>query len=78
VQHEKPTAAPASDESRPSVKPEARTEANHSAAVTEPAGQKATHAAKQEKPAREKPAASDKNETGPAEKNHENKVKDQF
>jgi hypothetical protein len=65
----------------PEFKPEARPEGNHPPAIKEPTPPKADkNLEKQEKsaqpPAREKPAASEKNGPNPADKDHEDKVKE--
>ena len=57
----------------PEFKPEARPEGNHPPAIkesTQPSDQK------EQPPAREKPAASEKNGPNPADKDHEDKVKE--
>jgi hypothetical protein len=89
AQAEKHKPVPAAPEFKPEAKPEGN---NHPPAIKEPTGQNANkQPVKQEKsaqpsdqkeqrvseqPAMEKPAASEKNGPNPADKNHEDKVKE--
>jgi hypothetical protein len=85
AQSEKHKPAPAAPEFKPEAKPEGN---NHPPAIKEPTGQNADKQPvnhensvqpsdkKEQQPARENPAANEQNGPNPADKNHEDKVKE--